>query len=566
MERNPHELDELRRNRSDLENNLIDGLVSGQLSRRDFLRRGSVIGLSIPLLGAIVTACGGANSSSSSSSGSSATTSELPKAGATIKIGGVVPTGDINPLTIADEGGLTMLQQSGEFLSFNNPRTDILQPMLATKFTPNENGDVWTYKLRPGVTFNNGAAMTADDVVYSIQSQTDPKNPVNATSAFQGVLVKDGVKKVDDMTVAFHLQAPNGNFPYLLSSDNYNLIIVPANTDYTKWQSTFVGTGPFKLVAYHAKQGATFTSNPSYWGGKPLPAGLQHIFYDTQQPQINALLGGDVDVVNQIVPQGAEAVLNNSSYHVWSVPSSQHRELSMRNDMKPWTDKRVRQAMALTLNRPQISQALFKGYAQLGNDNPFAPSFRSTDKSVPQRKQDIDQAKQLLSDAGVASGFTTDLYAEIYEEIPDLAQIVKQAGAQVGININLHVENQAKYYGDAVYGKSDWLDGEMSLVDYGARGVPNVFLNAPLRSDGTWNAAHFKNPQYDALASQYTEAIDFQTQKTVAGKIQRLLLDETPLIIPYWFDAITVSKKTIGGVVNTGMGQIFLHGAGTVGA
>ena len=77
-----------------------------------------------------------------------------------------------------------MLQQSGEFLSFNNPRTDILQPMLATKFTPNENGDVWTYKLRPGVTFNNGAAMTADDVVYSIQSQTDPKNPVNATSAF----------------------------------------------------------------------------------------------------------------------------------------------------------------------------------------------------------------------------------------------------------------------------------------------------------------------------------------------------------------------------------------------
>ena len=97
MERNPHELDELRRNRSDLENNLIDGLVSGQLSRRDFLRRGSVIGLSIPLLGAIVTACGGANSSSSSSSGSSATTSELPKAGATIKIGGVVPTGDSTP-------------------------------------------------------------------------------------------------------------------------------------------------------------------------------------------------------------------------------------------------------------------------------------------------------------------------------------------------------------------------------------------------------------------------------------------------------------------------------------
>ena len=94
--------------------------------------------------------------------------------------------------------------------------------------------------------------------------------------------------------------------------------------------------------------------------------------------------------------------------------------------------------------------------------------------------------------------------------------------------------------------------------------MPNVFLNAPLRSDGPWNAAHFKNPQYDALASSTIEAIDFQTQKTIAGKIQSLLLDETPLIIPYFFDALTVSKKTIGGVVNTGMGQIFLDGAGSL--
>ncbi len=563
MERDPQKLDELRKGRNDVQNHLIDGFVSGQLSRRDFMRRGSVIGLSIPLLGAIVTACGGANSSSSASS--SGTSAPKPKAGANLKIAGVVPTGAIDPLSVADEGGLTMLQQTGEFLTFNDPQTNILKPMLAQSWTHNENGDVWTFKLRPNVTFNNGAPMTADDVVYSFQSQTDPKVYVNAASAFQGVLTKDGVKKVDDQTVAFNLEAPNGNFPYLISSDNYNMIIVPKGTDYSKWEKTFIGTGPFKLVKYSAKQGATFAPNPNWWGGKPLPAGLQHIFYDTQQPQILALQGGDVDIVNNIVPQGAEAVLNNPQFTSYTAKSSQHRELSMRNDQAPWNDKRVRQAMALTLDRPAIAQALFKGIAQLGNDSPFAPIFRSTDTSVPQRAQDIPKAKQLLADAGHPNGFKTQLYAEIYQEIPQYAQIIKQAGAQIGIDIDLHVEDQGAYYGDAVPGKSDWLDGTMSLVDYGHRGVPNVFLNAPLRSDGTWNAAHFKNSQYDALVTQYEEAIDFATQKSTATKIQNLLLDETPLIIAYFFDALSVSKKAVGGIVTTGMGQIFLDGAGNVG-
>ena len=100
----------------------------------------------------------------------------------------------------------------------------------------------------------------------------------------------------------------------------------------------------------------------------------------------------------------------------------------MRCDKAPWNNKLVRQAMALSLNRPEIAQALFKGYAQLGNDNPFAPIFRSTDTSVPQRAQDLTKAKQLLSQAGHPNGFTTDLYTEDYQEMKNYAQIIKQAG------------------------------------------------------------------------------------------------------------------------------------------
>jgi peptide/nickel transport system substrate-binding protein len=562
MHRDPQKLDQLRSGRSELENHVIDEFVLGRISRREFLRRGSIIGISIPALGAIVSACGGANSSSGGSSGGAA---GVAKRGANLKIASVVPTGAIDPLSVADEGGLTMMQQTGETLVFNNPHTNVVEPVLATKWESNATGDVWTFTLREGVTFSNGQPMTADDVVYSFQSQTNPKVYVNAASAFSGVLTNNGVEKVDDLTVAFHLEAPNGNFPWLISSDNYNMIIVPKDTDYSKWEKTFVGTGPFVLKSYQATVGATFAPNPNYWGVKAYPAGLQFIFYATQQPQILALQAGSVDIVNLIVPQGAEAVFNDPKYSLLVTKSSQHRELSMRCDQAPWDNKLVRQAMALSLDRPGIINALFKQYAQLGNDNPFAPIFRSTDTSVPQRAQDTAKAKQLLASAGHPNGFTTDLYAEVYQEIPQYAQIIKQAAAEIGITINLHVESQAKYYGDAVFGKSDWLDGAMSLVDYGHRGVPNVFLGAPLTSTGTWNAAHFKNSQYDSLVKQYVGALDLTSQRSFAGQIETLLLDETPLILAYWFDAISVTKKSVAGVVTTGMGQIYLDKAGLTG-
>ncbi|WP_196760803.1 hypothetical protein, partial [Streptobacillus moniliformis] len=83
---------------------------------------------------------------------------------------------------------------------------------------------------------------------------------------------------------------------------------------------------------------------------------------------------------------------------------------------------------------------------------------------------------------------------------------------------------QGAYYGDAVYGKSNWLDSVMGITDYGHRGVPNVYLNAPLKSDGTWNAAHFKNADYDKLVESYVAAATLEGQREYSGQIQRLLL------------------------------------------
>ncbi len=556
MRRNKTELDELRQGRSELENHYIDELVSGRLSRRQFIRRGSAIGLSAPVLGAILAACG------SSSPGTSSTpVAGKPKKGGTLRVAISAPAGAVNPLTVADAGGLCMLNQTGEFLIFDSNLKLKLEPMLAVHWAPNSDGSVWRFKLRSGVKFHNGAPMTADDVVFTFQELSNPKNASNALSTFNGVLSPSGVKKLDDTTVEFHLDAPNGNFPYLVSSDNYNAIIVPKGTDFGSWQKTFIGTGAFKLGSYNQGQGASFVPNPDYWGSKPLLSGTQFKFYTSQQPQILALQGGDVDVIGQFVPAGATSLLNNSSYRIIKLRAANHRELSMRNDRAPFTDPRVRQAVAYTLDRPGMVSALLQGYGSVANDYPFGPRFPSTDTSVPQRTQDISKAKQLLAAAGHASGFSVTMDTEDYEEIPQLAQVIKADAAKAGINISLNIETQSAYYGKATFGNSDWLDGTMSLVDYGDRGVPNVYLDAPLTSKGPWNAAHFHNSAYDALVKQYVAALDLQAQKAVAGKIERLLLAETPIVIPYWIDGLTASTPTVGGLNPTSIAQLYLNQA-----
>lgn len=552
---NPQEdLDHLRDRCGELENHYIDELAAGRIGRREFMRRGATIGMSASLLGALLAACDDSSSPSSSNS----TPAGPPTRGGTLRVASQVPAAAVNPLTVGDIGGATMLAQTGEYLVFDNSMKLELQPMLARSWSPNNDGSVWTFKLRQGVKFHNGQAMTADDVVYSFKQLADPKNASNALSTFEGVLNPAGVRKVDVSTVEFHLEAPNGNFPYLVSTDNYNAIIVPDGTDFSKWQSTFVGTGAFKLGSYTQKVGATFVPNPDYWGAKALLSQTSFKFYSSQQPMILALQGNDVDVIAQFLPSGATALLNDSAYKIIKLKSAAHRELSMRTDQRPFNDPRVRQAVAYSFDRPGMVNALLSGEGSVGNDYPFGPRFPSTDTSVPQRAQNISRAKQLLAAAGHPNGFSTTLHTEIFQEIPQLAQVIKADAAKAGIDINLEIKPQSQYYGKATFGDSNWLDGTMSLVDYGDRGVPNVFLDAPLTSDGPWNAARFHNKRYDSLVRQYVAALDLQAQRKIAGDIERLLLAETPIVIPYWIDSLTASTSGVGGLKPTSLGPIFL--------
>jgi peptide/nickel transport system substrate-binding protein len=550
-------LDGLRRGRGPIQEHVIDEFVAGRLSRRDFLRRGTMLGMSMSVVGGIVAACG-SSGPSSSSSGPSAT----GKAGATIRAGILVPAAAINPITIADQGGLELIGNVGEFLVFTDQQLHY-HPWLATSWSSNADASIWTFKIRQGVKFNDGTPMTVDDVVYSFKTQSNPKSSANALSVFGGTLSPDGVVKVDDTTVAFHLEHPDAGWPDAVSEDNYNMIIVPNGFDYANYQKSFPGTGRFMMSSYTPNVGATFVRNPHYWGTKALPAKIEYTFYASEAPMAAALQAGSIDCLDQFSVATSPQLLNGS-YNVISLKAATHRELSMRTDMHPFTSKYARQAIAYSLDRPAIVAALFKGQAQVGNDSPFAPVFPSTDTSVAQRTQNLTLAKQLLAKAGVPRGFSTPLLTETTQEIPHFAQVVKQYAAQIGVDISLTIETPTKYYGTAVFGKSDWLDGEMSLVDYGARAVPNVYLQAPLQSinaktgSGSWNAARFSNPTYDALSKQYIAAVDLSTQRRIAGQIETLLLDETPVIYAYFYNYLSASQKNVSGTYPTAQGQFFL--------
>jgi len=555
------QVDAVRAQRSELENHIIDEYRAGHIGRREFIRRGAIVGMSLPLVSFLAAACGSGEKSPSGSSGEQANSADV-KAGGTLRSGLQTPGSDLDPIKVNNQGALGTLSQSGEFLIFSDRNLKPV-PRLAESWKPNRDGSQWTFKIRQGVMFQDGKPMTAEDVAATFNLHADPDNGSNALSAFTGVLSKGGAQVVDDSTVMFELDAPNGNFPYSTSSDNYNLIILPKGFDPTKWVKTFPGTGPWKMEKYTPNVGVTYTKNPDYWDKtrQPKPDRHEIKYYEKEEAAVLGVQGGEVDILAQFSPVNGKPLLTDPNVNVIELRASQHRQLHMRTDKEPFNDKRVRQAVALLINRDNLVKGLLEGKSDYGNDSPFAPVYPSTDKSVPQRKQDVEKAKALLSEAG-KSGISVELRGWNGFEMPQYAELVQNDLKAAGIDVKLNITDGASYYGDAVYGKSPWLDSSFGITEYGHRGVPNVFLGAPLKSDGTWNSAHFKNKDYDKLVTDYVSAIDLDSQRTSAKQIQELLLDEVPIVFSYFYFYLTATKKTVAGVDVSAMGHVDVTQAG----
>ena len=292
----------------------------------------------------------------------------------------------------------------------------------------------------------------------------------------------------------------------------------------------------------------TFTKNPDYWDTtRPaLPDRHEMTFYEKEQAAVLGMQGDEVDVLSQFSATSGKALLTDPNVSVIELRAAQHRQVHMRTDKEPFNDKRVRQAVALLIDRDNVVEGLLEGKADYGNDSPFAPVYKTTDKSVPQRKQDVEQAKALLAEAGKerlqrraahVAGLRDPAVRRADPERP-------QGGGD---------RRQAEHHGRRHLLRRRGVR-QVALAGLHVRHhrlrAPrraNVFLGAPLKSDGVWNAAHFKNKEYDGLVAEYVAALDLQSQRTAAKKIQEMLLDEVPIIFSYFYFYLSALKPTVAG-------------------
>jgi peptide/nickel transport system substrate-binding protein len=424
---------------------------------------------------------------------------------------------------------------------------------------------VWTFKLRPNVKFQSGETLTADDVVTTYNRLVDPKSGSQALSAYQGVLSPGGIKKVDAMTVQFSLDTPNANFPYLTSSTTYQAIILPAGYQVGTFTKKPQTTGGFQLTSWTPGVGVKYDRFPGWWGGTTPLDGVDVTFYSNDAAAVAALLAKEIDLIGQIGVSSARSLLNNSAITIYRARGATHRQVSIRVDMdNPLKDYRVRQALALTLDRPSIIKTLWSGLADLGNDSPFAPVFPSTDKSVPQRRKDLRKAKQLMAAAGFENGFPITLTTETVGEVPQLAQIIQSSARAIGINMKLNIMTVQAYFAGTQtgppkgWGNTPWLNTPINITDWSHRAVPNVYLTSAFKSKGVWNASHYASSRFDSLAKSYVSAISLADQRKYERQMQLLLLRDTPIILPYFQNYLQALSKQVKGYVGDASGHVYL--------
>lgn len=490
-----------------------------RISRRALLRYGALAGAALTVPGAFPAG---------------AQTAE-PKMGGSLRVaiagGGSVDT--LNAQGVVSSGMDSARQQSLYSQFWRIGPDGALVPDLAEEATANDTADEWTLRLKPGLTFHNGRPVTPEDVMFTFRRILDPQVAAPGAAYLRHIDL-EGMTAVDERTVRFKLKTPFAPF-----KENLTELVMLVPQDYDP--ANPVGTGPFKFKSFTPGQQSIFERFENYHGDGPYVDELVLVDIDDDAARVNALLSGQVEAIAG-VPYAQMPIIEGSGTSSLLVSKTGAlRMFTMRVDLEPFNDPRVREAVRLVADRPQLVELAFSGQGRIGNDvpSPFDPCYNT---GLPQRATDIERAKQLLKDAG-KEGLTVELVtAPVQAGLVEMSQVLAEQARAAGITINVRQVDPGTFYGEQYLQWPFAVDWYPSLTY-----LKQVALSQA--SGAPFNETHWKDDEYEQLYLSALSTVDNEARCKIVQKMQDIEYQRGGNLIFGFPDLVDAYSNTVTGFV-----------------
>ena len=507
-----------------------------RVTRRQVVKGAAALG-GLAALGPLASACGGGDEETDTAA---SPTSE-PKTGGSLRVGivGGSAKDTADPHHAAFEPDISLGYILYEGLTGYDFDGNLINKMCET-IEANDDATVWQVTLRDGLTWHDGKPVTADDIVFTYERILDPKNPGSGAPTLAG-LKPGGTVKTGDLTAEFRLEAPNVLLPELLAFRG--CAMVPVDYDPKKP----IGSGAFKLTEFKPGEQFKFLPFAEYREGAPYVDDLTMIEFADEGARVNALLGGDVEAISQL-PTAQTGVIEGAGMNVLNAETGGWRPFTMRTDQKPFDDVRVRQAFRLIVDRQQMIDQAYAGFGSVANDmyGRFDPGL----PDLPQREQDLEQAKSLLKQAGYDGDLTVELVTSagaLGADEVSAAQVFAEQAKGAGVNVKLKKVDSGVFYGE------DYLSWTFAQDFWSTRGYLSQASQGST-PDAPYNETHWDHPEWLALINQAFATVDDDERNALIAQAAEIEYNEGGYIIWAWRNQVCAYSNTITGLRGDPMG------------
>lgn len=525
-------------------------LKGGRVSRREFMRFATLLGMSA----ALATACSapetGGGEEAATGGDETATGGEEAvveqQAGGTLIV--AMQTSQIldHPARLSWVEGAHIVRQVAEYLTETGP-DNLTRPFLLEGWEANEDVTAWTLNLRQGIMFNNGEELTADDVIFNISQWLDDEVG-SSVKGLMGYLEGDmgRVEKVDDYTVRLNLAFGDIGVPEHLF--HYPAVILPRT-----FQGDFIaqpiGTGPYTLAEYDPDSGASFTRREDYWGGPdnqlPFLESIRFVNLD-KDASLNAIQSGEIHTFYQPRATDWEALKDNPDITVRRARTAQALALRARVDTEPWNDPRVTKALRLCQDRQKILNLSWFGEGDLGADAHIAPVHPAySPRDIPEK--DIEGAKALLEEWAAETGNTLPIQATLVtkndEGEAEIAQVLKEDAAEAGFELELDITEAAGYW-------ERWTEVPLGITAWTHRPLGTMVLPLAYVADENgdpvaWNETRWVDEEFGQILQEASGTLDIEARRDLLGQLQDIFWERGPIGISFFKSRWMITRNEV---------------------